>query len=123
MATTGSGSKVSKRSGNTANNRTRKSKRLQPCVREAKRARKRSKKESQNSALDSVVSLADRVQAERKQLFKALAIVECCKYASTTSLELNDFEFMVPAFESVCDLLNASAGELERIANDWARFD
>ena len=114
-----SASKVSKRSSNTATKQTSKSKRSHPIVREAKR----SKNGSRTPAVDSVASLADRIQAEREQLFKALAIVECCKYASATLLELGDFEFMVPVFEAVCDLLNTSAGELGSIADDYRHID
>jgi len=60
---------------------------------------------------------------EREQLFKALALVECCKYASATSLELSDLEFMIPVFEAVCDLLNTSAGEPGRIADDYRHIN
>ncbi len=122
MATIRSASKVSKRSSNAASKQTRKSKRSQRAVREPGLSRKRSNKGPQSSAIDSVASLADRIQAEREQLFKALAIVECCKYASATLLELSDFEFMVPVFEAVCDLLNTSAGELGRIADDYRQI-
>lgn len=123
MATIRSATKVSKRSIKAAIKQARKSKRSQRVVRKPKLTRKRSKKGSPTAAADSVASLASRVQAEREQLFKALAIVECCKYASATLLELSDFEFMVPVFEAVCDLLNTSAGELGRIADDYRQMD
>lgn len=97
----------------------RKSKKSQRVAREPKRDAER----SQTSAVDPVSSLAERIQAERNQLFKALAIVECCKYASATSLELSDLEFMVPVFEAVCDLLNTSAGELGCIADDYRHIN
>lgn len=61
-------------------------------------------------------SLAERMQALREQLFKVISIVECCKFATATLLEVDDSEYMVPAFEAVRDLLNASAEELEEIA-------
>lgn len=60
--------------------------------------------------------LAERIQALREQLFKVISIVECCKFATATLLEVDDSEYMVPAFEAIRDLLNASAEELEEIA-------
>ena len=76
----------------------------------------------QVSAIDSVPSLAERVQAEREQIFKALAIVECCKYASATLYEVSDSEYMVPVFEVVRILLDSSADELGRIADECKRL-
>lgn len=70
------------------------------------------------SALDSAPSLAERVQAQREQLFKAMSIVECCRYASATLYDVDDSEYMVPAFDTIRDLLDTSAGELERIASE-----
>ena len=72
------------------------------------------------SALDGAPSLAERLQAERKQIFKAISIVECCKNATATLLEVNDSEYMIPAFEAVCDLLDTSAMELGRIVDECA---
>lgn len=62
------------------------------------------------------MSLAERVQALREQLFKVISIVECCKFATATLFEVDDSEYMVPAFEVICDLLDTSAEELEKIA-------
>jgi hypothetical protein len=67
--------------------------------------------------LDAAPSLAERVQVEREQIFKALSIVECCRFATATLLEGGDTECMIPAFEAVCDLLNGAAEELEGIAS------
>lgn len=72
---------------------------------------------SHSSALDDDPSLAERVQAQREQIFKAISIVECCKNASATQLAVDDLEYMIPAFDAVRDLLNTAAGELERIAS------
>lgn len=72
------------------------------------------------STPDSPPSLAERLQAQREQIFKAISIVECCKNATATLLEVNDSEFMIPAFEAVCDLLDTSAGELGRIIDECA---
>jgi hypothetical protein len=68
--------------------------------------------------LDAAPSLAERVRVEREQVFKALSIVECCRFATATLLEVGDTECMVPAFEAVCDLLNAAAEDLEGIASE-----
>lgn len=70
--------------------------------------------------LDSPPSLAERVQAQRDQLFKAMSIIECCKFATATLLAVDDFEYMIPAFEAICDLIDTSAEELEKIASECA---
>lgn len=72
------------------------------------------------SPLGSTASLAERVQALRGQLFKAISIVECCKFATATLLVVDDAEYMVPAFEAICDLIDTSAEELEKIASECA---
>lgn len=82
----------------------------------------RRRTESRASPLDVAPSLAERVEAQREQLFKALSIVECCKFATATLLAVDDSEYMVPAFEAVCDLLNASAEELEGIAAECEKI-
>jgi len=67
-------------------------------------------------------SFAERVQAEREQLFKVIGIVELCRLASVTLLETTDPEYMVPAFETICDQLNTSAERLERLAADLQKL-
>lgn len=67
-------------------------------------------------------SLAERVQAEREQLFKVIGIVELCRFATATSLEVTDSEYMIPAFEAICDQLNTSAERLEWIASDLQKL-
>jgi hypothetical protein len=49
---------------------------------------------------DSSASIAERLQAERKQIFKPISIVECCKNATATLLEVNDSEYMILAARS-----------------------
>lgn len=63
-------------------------------------------------------SLTERLEAERAQIFKAISIVECCKNATATLMNVEDSEYMVPAFEAVCDLLDTSAEELGRIVDE-----
>lgn len=75
---------------------------------------------AQGSPRDTPPSLAARVEAQRDQLFKVISIVECCKFATATLLEVNDSEYMIPAFEAVCDLLDASAMELGQIVDECA---
>ena len=70
--------------------------------------------------IDDPPSLAERVQAQRDQLFKAMSIVECCKFATATLLAVDDSEYMIPAFEAICDLIDSSTEELERIASECA---
>jgi hypothetical protein len=74
--------------------------------------------ESPPSALDSAPSVAERIQAQRDQLFKAISIVQCCRNATATKLVADDLEYMIPAFETVCDLLDSAAGELETIMDE-----
>jgi hypothetical protein len=74
------------------------------------------------SPLASAPSLVERVEAQRVRIMKALSIIECCKYASATLLHVEDSEYMVPAFETVNDLLNTSAEELEHIASSVQRL-
>jgi hypothetical protein len=118
MATNRSAAKTSKRPNKDETEQARRSKKLQRVPREPNRARRRDDGGARLLKLDSIPTLADRVQAEREQLFKALAIIECCKYATATSLEVSDSEYIVPVFDALCDLLNATAGELGRIAED-----
>ncbi|AMN48060.1 hypothetical protein ACG33_13320 [Steroidobacter denitrificans] len=68
------------------------------------------------TGLDAAPPLAERVEAERERIFKAVSIVQCCRYAIVTKWEVDDLEYMIPAFEAVCNLLDASAEELELIA-------
>lgn len=68
------------------------------------------------TGLDAAPSLAERVEAERERIFKAVSIVQCCRYAIVTKWEVDDLEYMIPAFDAVCNLLDASTEELERIA-------
>lgn len=70
--------------------------------------------------LDSPPSLAERVHAERERIFKALSLVLCCKYATVTKWQVDDSEYMIPAFEAICDLIDTSAEELEKIASECA---
>jgi hypothetical protein len=77
-------------------------------------------REPKPSVLDGMPSLAERLQAERAQIFKAISIIACCKNATATLLEVSDSEYMIPAFEAVCDLLDTSAMELGRIVDECA---
>jgi hypothetical protein len=74
--------------------------------------------ESLPSALDSPPSVAERLQTQRDQLFKAISIVQCCRNATATKLVADDLEYMIPAFETVCDLLDSAAAELDTIMDE-----
>lgn len=122
MATKASVAKASRRSAKDSAKRTRTSQ--EPAAAATPEPeQQRHESEPRPAALDSAPSLAERVQAQREQLFKAISIVECCKYASATLLNVDDSEYMVPAFETICDLLDTSAGELERIASECEDLD
>lgn len=79
------------------------------------------KRPIRTASLNSV-SLAERVQAEREQLFKVIGIVELCRLAAVTSLDITDPEYMVPAFETIRDQLNTAAERLEWIAADLQKL-
>lgn len=117
MATKASAEKAARRSAKRSTKKRRTPKESKAAA-ESDRDQQSREPGSRSSALDSVPSLAERLQAQREQLFKAMAIVKCCKYASATLYEVDDSEYMVPAFDTVCDLLDTSAGELERIASE-----
>jgi len=70
------------------------------------------------SPLAAALPLAARVEIERRRLFQAIAILECCRNATATLFKVSDPEYMSPAFEAIRDLLNASAAGLERIATE-----
>lgn len=72
---------------------------------------------------DPAASIAERVEAERERIFKAVSIVLCCWYAMVTKWNVDDHEYMIPAFETVCDLLNDAANELEGIASACEALD
>lgn len=74
--------------------------------------------DSQRLKSPTIHMLVERVQAERAQLFKAIAIVELCRLAAASLLEIGESESMVPVFETTCDLLNTSAERLEWISAD-----
>jgi hypothetical protein len=71
--------------------------------------------------LDRAPSLIERIETQREQLFKALSIVQCCKNASATLYDVDDCEYMVPAFDVLYDLLDTSAGELAQIMRELDR--
>lgn len=122
MATKAPAAKVSRRSAKDSAKRTRRSQ--EPAAAATPEFEQQPREsELRPAALDSAPSLAERVQAQREQLFKAISIVGCCKYASATLYEVDDSEYMVPAFDTICDLLNTSAGELELIASECEDLD
>lgn len=106
------------------NKRTRKrvplSKESQPLSSKLRRASQPAGEDARALPLDSPPSLAERVQAERERIFKALSLVLCCKYATVTKWQVDDSEYMIPAFEAICELIDTSAEELEKIASECA---
>lgn len=110
--------KESDRSTKGATKRTRQSRKSQAATPKSEQRPEPHRAESRVSPLDAAPSLGERVEAEREQLFKALSIVECCRFATATLFEVDDSEYMVPAFEAICDLLSTSAEVLEGIASE-----
>jgi hypothetical protein len=51
-----------------------------------------------------------------------MAIVELCRLATASLLDLNESECMTPVLETTSDLLNTSAERLELIASDLKRL-
>ena len=64
-------------------------------------------------------SLAERMQEERKRLFKAMSIVACCRLACASLLQHGgDLELTTDALQAAYDFIDATAGELEVIGNE-----
>lgn len=101
---------------------TRTTKNSKPAVGKPDAEREPNRHHRSASPLASAPLLVERIEAQRVQIMKALSIIECCKNASATLLHVDDSEYMVPAFETVNDLLNMSAEELEHIASSVRRL-
>lgn len=63
-------------------------------------------------------AMGDQIQAQREQLFRVMAITQCCKCAMVTSMEVLDPEYVVTALEAVYDQLDQIAGRLGVVADD-----
>lgn len=100
-----------------ATKRTRLSRKSRVTTPRSKRSAKKRNNTPPVTALDAAPSLTERVEAERERICKAVSIILCCWYAMVTKWEVDDHEYMIPAFETVCDLLNDAAEELEGIAS------
>ncbi|MBB6095037.1 hypothetical protein HNQ60_003924 [Povalibacter uvarum] len=122
MTKRASAAKASKRSAKHSTKKTRTPPEPTAAA-ESERDQQSHESEPRPAALDSARSLAKRIKAQREQLFKAISIVECCKYASATLYNVYDSEYMVPAFDVICDLLDTSVGELELIASECEDLD
>jgi hypothetical protein len=70
------------------------------------------------SPSNAAIPLDKRVEAERQRLFKAISILDCCRLSTASLYEVDDSEYMVPAFEAICDLLTDTVNELEYIASE-----
>lgn len=110
--------KKSSSSTKGATKRARPSKESRAATEESKQNAEPRQSTQPVTALDAAPSLADRVEVERERIFKAVSIVLCCWYAMVTKWEVDNHEYMIPAFEAVCDLLNDAAEKLEGIASE-----
>lgn len=120
MAAKTSVAKKSVRPNKRTSKRVPQSKKSQPLSPKSRRESQLAGEDAAALPLDSPPSLAERIQAERERIFKALSLVLCCKYATVTKWQVDDSEYMIPAFEAICDLIDTSAEELEKIASQCA---
>lgn len=74
----------------------------------ARKARRRPKKTTAPAA----PPLAERLQAKRKQLFKAMSVIACCRLACKSMLEDYDPEDMEDALQVAHELIDQAADEL-----------
>jgi hypothetical protein len=83
-----------------------------------RKARRRPKKTTEPAA----PPLAERLQSEREQLFRAMGIIMCARYA-TASKWTEDIaaEDMAGALETAYDLIDKSAGELGVMCDEQER--
>lgn len=73
---------------------------------------------AQEKAQAPRLPLAERIQAQRKEMFKAMAIIDCCRFGSDSMLggEDEDRPDIATALSGVYDMLNTAASELGVIA-------
>ena len=113
----------SKASTQGASKRSRPSRRSRAGTPELKPSAMPRKHTPQISPIDPSTSIAERVEAERERIFRAVSIVLCCWYAMVTKWNVDNHEYMIPAFKTVCDLLNDATDELEGIASACEALD
>lgn len=63
---------------------------------------------------------AVRIEMQRRQLFKASAVIEMCRYACASKVEGFDPEQLAVALHVVDDLIDGATEALEPLANDGA---
>ena len=70
---------------------------------------------------DTSIPLAERLQIERKQIFKAMGIVSCCRYASDSMLVAHDDTpepNLIDALQAAYDVLDDVADELQLLIEE-----
>jgi hypothetical protein len=70
---------------------------------------------------DTSIPLAERLQIERKQIFKAMGIVSCCRYASDSMLVAHDDTpepTLIDALQAAYDVLDDVADELQLLIEE-----
>lgn len=77
---------------------------------------KPAQKKLRQKAKDAAPSLSERIQAERDRIFKAISLVECCKYASATMLDVQSSEYIEGVYELLVDVLDCSRTLSVRLA-------
>jgi hypothetical protein len=114
-------SSISRESGRTSKGAARRRRQTRELKSGQVRAEQRLESQQTKSGVspfDAAPSLDERVEAERQRLFKAISILECCRLSTASLYEVENSEYMVPAFEAICDLLTYSVNELEDIASE-----
>jgi len=70
---------------------------------------------------DTSIPLAERLQIERKQIFKAMGIVSCCRYAGDSMLVAHDDmpePNLIDALQAAHDVLDDVADELQLLIEE-----
>lgn len=78
---------------------------------------KKRKQAAKPDTLAPRTTVGERVEAQRKQLFKAMAIIDCCRYGSDSMISNDDDERpdIVTALGAAYDLVNDVAEALEAL--------
>lgn len=84
--------------------------------------RARSKKGAQTTELPKP-PLAERLQSEREELFRAMGVIACCRLACESLCAEGDPEDMDGALEAAYDLIGKAAGQLGVMCDEQRRDD
>jgi hypothetical protein len=80
----------------------------------ARKARRRPKKTTAPAA----PPFAERLQSERKRLFRAMGVIECCRFACNDDIDPED---VVNALEAAYDIVDEVASHLGVMGDEAER--